>query len=53
MSLTDEEKKKLLDMVKAVDLEELLIPDEANRKWFRFGAYDALRILAEDIQNDK
>jgi hypothetical protein len=53
MTLTEEEKKKLLEMIKSVDLEELLIPDEANRKWFKFGAYDALRILSERVLSDE
>lgn len=52
MELTEDEKKKFLEMIKSVNLEELLIPDAANRKWFKFGAYDALRILSEKVLNN-
>lgn len=51
--LTKEEKDKFLEIIKNVDLQELVIPDEANRKWFKFGAYDALRILSEGILTDE
>lgn len=40
---------EILDLIKSIDIQEMLVPDEANRKWFRFGAYDALRILSESI----
>jgi len=46
---TEKEKKKFIDLIKDIDLKELAIPDEANRQWFKFGAYDALRIIAEKI----
>lgn len=49
MILTEEEKRKFIQVIEGIDLELLNIPDEANRNWFKFGAYDALRILVEKI----
>jgi hypothetical protein len=53
MKLTAPEKKKFIEIIKSVKLDELVIPDEANRKWFKFGAYDALRILSEKVLSNE
>lgn len=43
--------KQLIDALKSVDVKELYASEEeAKRKWFRFGAYDALRMACEVIQ---
>lgn len=52
IELTQEEKNKFITLIKSVDIQELAIPEGAKRKWFRFGAYDALRALSERILND-
>lgn len=52
MTFTEKEQTKFLELIKTIDLKELAIPDEANRNWFKFGAYDALRILTERILTD-
>jgi hypothetical protein len=49
VTFTDEEKNKFLEIIKTLDLDAMVIPDEAKRKWYTFGAYDALKILAERI----
>lgn len=53
MTFTEEEKEKFLAVIREVKLDELVIPDEANRNWFKFGAYDALRIVTERILSDE
>lgn len=57
ITLTDEEKKKFIEIIKNINIEELNIPDDeakpgTKRKWFKFGAYDSLRILSEEILNN-
>lgn len=52
--MTEANKKIFLDLIKKVDINELVIPDEAKpfsrRKWFKFGAYDSLRTLSEMVK---
>ena len=52
--LTEDEKKRFMEIIKHLDIKALDIPDDeaapgSKRKWFKFGAYDALRILSEEI----
>jgi hypothetical protein len=49
ITLSKEEKRKFLLIIKDIDLQALVIPEEANRQWFKFGAYNALSILSDDI----
>lgn len=43
-------KKQLLEALKLIDVKDLYASeDEDKRKWFRFGAYDALRMASEVI----
>lgn len=47
----DEDTKKLLmDLIKGVNVEELTVDSEEHRKWYRFGAYDFGRMLAEKLK---
>lgn len=57
VALTEDEKKKFLEIIKSINLSELNIPDDeakpgTKRKWYKFGAYDALRILSEEVLTD-
>lgn len=41
----------VLDLIKSIDVkEEYSSENEEKRKWFRFGAYDALRNLSEKVK---
>lgn len=56
--LTADEKEKFLAYIKSVNLDEFIIPDEqanvgSKPKWYKFGAYDALRILATKVLADE
>lgn len=43
-------KEQLLGALKSIDVKELYSSDdEKKRKWFRFGAYDALRMACEIV----
>lgn len=43
-------KKQLVDAIKTIDVEDLYASEDQNkRKWFRFGAFDALRMASEVI----
>lgn len=43
-------KEQLLGAIKSIDVKDLYASEKENkRKWFRFGAYDALRIACEII----
>lgn len=43
-------KKQLMDALKTINVKELYASEDENkRKWFRFGAYDALRMACEVI----
>lgn len=47
-------KQKVLDIVKNLKLQQDLIPDEPTerqRKWYVFGAYDALRMLSQEVMD--
>jgi hypothetical protein len=48
--LTKEKKEELVELLKSIDIKEVYsTEDEQKRKWFRFGAYDALRMATEAI----
>lgn len=43
-------KKQVIDALKLIDVKDLYASeDEQKRKWFRFGAFDALRMASEVI----
>jgi len=45
-----ETKQKVLELIKSVKVEEQYASEKADRrKWFRFGAYDALRTLSQQV----
>lgn len=44
-------KAEVLELVKSINIEEMLIPEGAKRKWFRFGAHDALGMLSDKVNN--
>jgi len=50
--ITKKDKKELLDILKKIDLKQMTIdhPDPRAKKWFRFGNYNALQIVAEIIK---
>lgn len=51
MLLEKTKKNELLDILKKIKLDEKVITDEQQRKWYQFGAYDALRIVSEVVKN--
>ncbi len=45
-------KKTVLNLIKSVDIQNQYSSEqEDRRKWFAFGAYDALRNLSERVEN--
>jgi hypothetical protein len=52
MQLTNEQKKGLIDLFKAVDVKKLEIQDvtEQKQKWFRFGSYNGMQIASEIVK---
>lgn len=45
-------KKIVLDLLKSIDIQEwAATEDKKKQKWFRFGAYDALRTASQLIQD--
>lgn len=47
-------KKEILDLIKGIDIKANSASDnELKRKWFEFGAYDALRTLSEMVKDAK
>jgi hypothetical protein len=41
-------KKQLIEAFKKIDVKDMYASEDENkRKWFRFGAFDALRIACE------
>lgn len=53
MKLTKEEQDKFLKLIKTIDLNIPVIRGDNNKKWYKFGAYDALKILAEKVVEDE
>lgn len=53
MTLTKEQKNELLNLIKNINLNEAVIRDDSNLKWYKFGAYDALKIVSEAIGSVK
>lgn len=49
MTYTSEEKHKFIQTIKHLDLKSLAVPEGESRKWYKFGAYDALRLLTMEI----
>ena len=50
--ITQQDKKRILDAFKSIDVKELEIEHEDPRivKWFRFGSYNAKQIASEIIK---
>lgn len=53
MKFTKAEKEKFLAVLKELYLQELSIPEGAKREWFKFGAYEAIRIMTEKVLIDE
>lgn len=53
MTFTKEEQDKFLALISKLDLDLPAIGDETQRKWYSFGAYDALRILTEKVLTEE
>lgn len=52
MAITKEAKKEVIEALKHIEIGESYVSEEeTKRKWFRFGAYDALRAATELINN--
>ena len=53
MAITKEDKKIIQKAIQTIDVKKLYKPvdDEEKRKWFRFGAYDALRMVTELLES--
>jgi hypothetical protein len=49
---TKEQKSKLIDIIKNIDVKQMTIDhnNETFQKWFRFGNYNALQIVTEIIK---
>lgn len=53
MTFTKEEKEKFLALLKELDLQEIHVPEGAKREWFKFGAFEAIRIMTEKVLIDE
>jgi len=51
--MSEADKKKVIDLIKSIDLQEFLIPDEMNKKYFRFGAYDMAAKITDKVKEMK
>lgn len=52
MAITKEDKLIILEGIKTLDVKAMYASeDEDKRKWFRFGAYDALRMVTEMLKD--
>lgn len=53
MSITKTDKEILKKAIQSIDVKKLYEPveDEEKRKWFRFGAFDALRMVTEMLES--
>lgn len=52
MGINKADKAILTSMIKRMDVQEMYASEvKQKRAWFRFGAYDALRMVVELIQN--
>ena len=51
--MTKKDKKVILDLIKNLDLQERVIQDKTNQKWYKFGAFDSLQLLAIEVENLK
>lgn len=47
--MDDVAKLKVLKLIQDIDIEAMLIPKEADRNWFKFGAYSAIKIMVEKV----
>lgn len=51
LQLDAQQKAELIELLKAIKIDDGSVSNvDKKRKWFRFGAYDALRIATEQIQ---
>lgn len=48
--MTEDNKNTFLELIKSIDLDEMIIPEEAKRKWFKFGGHEMARILSEKVK---
>lgn len=50
--ITEKDKTQLLNIIKNIDVKDMTIDHEDSliQKWFRFGNYNALKIVSEIIQ---
>lgn len=53
MAISKEDKKIIQKAIQTIDVKKLYKPvaEEEKKKWFRFGAYDALRMVSEMIES--
>jgi hypothetical protein len=53
MAITKEDKQIILKAIQTIDVKKLYKPveDDEKKKWFRFGAYDALRMVSELLES--
>lgn len=52
MAINQADKAILLEAIRTIKVEDLYMTAEDDRRnWFRFGAYDALRMVHELIQS--
>jgi tRNA A37 methylthiotransferase MiaB len=53
MAITKQDKQILQKAIQSIDVKKLYEPvaEEDKKKWFRFGAYDALRMVSEMIES--
>lgn len=51
-TMTKEDKTALIDIIKSIDVKQMSIEHENTniQKWFRFGNYNALKIVTEIIK---
>ena len=52
MAITKTDKAIIQKAIQGIDVKQLYtaVKEDDKRKWFRFGAYDALRIVSEIIE---
>jgi hypothetical protein len=51
--MTKEDKNIILNLIKNLDLKEKVIEDKTNQKWYKFGAFDSLQLLAIEVEGLK
>ncbi len=53
MAITKEDKKIIQNAIQKLDVKKMYntVEDDQKKKWFRFGAYDALRMVSEMLES--